>query len=77
MRFDGVDCNIQFSMDNSNHDVYLAEVVVIKVIDDLKLSPDQRRFLLDVVERYGDSRDEQGRSDVKNDWAESDAGAGL
>ena len=77
MKFDGVDCDTPFLMGVEEHEVYLAELEVIKAVKLLCQMPRVYRSLLDTVEKYGDAREEKGRSDVYGDWAEADAGASL
>ena len=50
-----------------DHDIYLAEVEVLKIVDVLKLSPKLRRALLDTVETYGDARNDKGFRDARDD----------
>ena len=66
------------------HEVYLAELELLKqvgeiehVLEPMRLQAKMKRALLDAIEKYGNAREQKGRDDVNEEWAERDAGASL
>jgi hypothetical protein len=64
-------------MDEEEYNIYLAEKVILEQLKLIPMKPETRRALLDAIEKYGSEREEKGREDVREDWAESDAGASV
>ena len=81
-KFDGKECDTRFVMNETDHDVYLAEKAILEELSgyvgdtDETKTPDRKK-LLALIEAYGDKREEKGRHDMSEDWAERDAGAGV
>lgn len=59
-------------MTEHQYNIYLAEKRLIELLPLPGYSA-----LLGLIEAYGDHREEKGRHDVNEEWAERDAGAGL
>ena len=74
------DCDMVFYMNKDDYEIYQAEKAILDNLN-LILLPEQKEFvrpeLMKLIEAYGNKREEKGRSDVREDWAESDAGASL
>jgi len=71
-------CETPFLMSEESHNVFLAEVELLKLIGTLGLEArGQYRTILDLIEKYGDTCEQKGRADVEEDWAESDTGTSL
>ena len=73
-KFDGEDCDTTFYMNEVSHEVYLAEVVILEQLKLVQMSPETRKALITAIDNYGDKREEKGRFDVQEDWAESGEG---
>ena len=77
MKYDGVECPSVFYMDEGAHEVYLAEKAILDYISHSWSVDDKVSILLKLIEEYGDKREEKGRSDVRDDWAESRSGESV
>jgi hypothetical protein len=66
-------------MNAQEHEIYLAEKAILEhpAFKQLTFKPEMRKELLVLIEKYGNEREQKGRDDVNEDWAESDAGASL
>jgi len=77
--FNGKKCDTIFYMNETEHEVYLAKK---KLLDGLTHwgiyeGGPARPELIKLIEEYGDKREEKGREDVHEGWAELKAGSGL
>ena len=76
------ECDTVFYMNEREHNIYLAEKAILDYIDTQIYRggirfKDQKVELLTLIEKYGEAREEKGRYDVHEDWAESDAGESV
>lgn len=72
------DCDTPFYMNEVDYEVYLAEKALLdQFFGAIIAQGESRKTLIKLIETYGDKREEKGRHDVNEDWAESRAGESV
>ena len=69
MMYNGKVCATTFIMGEGEHRVYLAERAVLEQVRSLQVSEGVYRNLLNLIEKYVDTREQKGRDDVNEDFA--------
>jgi len=72
-QFTTVDGKTTYYMNEDQYKIYLAELELLELINKFP----NKHELIKSIENYGDRREEKGRQDVEDDWAEADAGGSL